>query len=76
MRKRLKAVEEALASRGRMEGELLDATRSLHGAQDELKRLTTPIGHRTEDAADLLRDTETLIAGLDAFQVNNDHIHV
>ncbi len=69
VRKRLKALEEALASRGRMEGELQETSRWLHGAQDELRRVTTAVGHRTEDARDLLSDTEQLVDRLDAFKV-------
>ena len=70
VRKRLKALEEALASRGRMESELLEASRWLNGAQGDLKRLTRAIGHRTEDAHDMLRSTEELIDRLYAYQVH------
>ena len=73
MRRNLKALEEALASRGRMESELLETSRWLTAAQDELKRLSRAIGHRTEDAHDMLRGTEELIDRLYAYQVNLVH---
>ena len=58
VRKRVKQLADALATKGKMEAELLASSRWLYDTQDELRRLSRTVGHRQEDAQVMLEQAQ------------------
>jgi len=55
---RLKKLEEAVATKGRMDGELAELRGWLTAAQDDIKKLSRPISHKQEEAKEMLTQAQ------------------